>query len=797
MGDGLNVEGAALIARDARLHLALAAAQLGVGGKPRDAERAALEPACLNGCVDRRAVGIEHDSELRATQPDAHVGPELGVARLYRAVDPLEAIFGTEVELAVEPTAIERHRAEEPALDDVERAVGSRAADVQPRDLNARGAARRQQDRTFAVECAQQRLALRGEGIAARIGSQLRGHVAQAHRRVGRCEPQVERGSADIPVEFEAYGTVAALLPRSFEAERPVTASETVAAQGQVGRGQHQVTEIKHAVRPALQPGGDARQAAGERAEEGVVQPHDLRRAGADNARAAPAGTGHHPQTRLHIDDAQTGDQVATQTAGQADFVIAGAQVEHQADLSRQPVGGEAQIVAGDERRRDAQRPVHGQVAEDAARDIADPGHARGGEAHRYRHGRGRQPPAARCARNLEPRLVEGEAIGSQPVIVARGRERAVEDHPRLDIATVHVGEQRLWLEQSRAHPHRAVGRTCQIDHAFRFDRDGARADRQITVELAIIERSRPGDRDRGRSQPLDLALRQRAERKPPAERIGAAGVPQLQVDDADAIRLRQRDTGPAFPVALSVDAQLQRLGDAGQPRQHAIGPAPRLHVDVEAAFGFGDVEFRAQHVAALDQCDQIDHRTTRSDIGAARDSAGARDAGDGGTDIDAIDAQRPDADIEAGQDRPRAPGRLQCGQAAERRARDVEFFDRQPVVQPGEGPPVERRFRRAEELTLCVGERHIDQPCFGKDRSFDASDAVAQAVGGLHRGDAIDDPAVTDARIEHHQRGGEQSEQQRETARHAARPGIGAAHLNLGYRRRIDVVQNACPSET
>ena len=83
------------------------------------------------------------------------------------------------------------------------------------------------------------------------------------------------------------------LPPAADKVEGPVAPPDRLAGQADIGAGQHQAAEMEDAVGPALQIGGQVRQAARQRTEKGVVKPPDLRLTASDDTRAMAVRTGH------------------------------------------------------------------------------------------------------------------------------------------------------------------------------------------------------------------------------------------------------------------------------------------------------------------------------------------------------------------------------------------------------------------------------------------------------------------------------------------------------------------------
>ena len=213
----------------------------------------------------------------------------------------------------------------------------------------------------------------------------MKPHILQPQGVIGPAELKVERRAFDAAVELHRDGAILRLLAGAGEDEGTVTAAVAIADQLDRRASEHQIAEMEDTVGRAFQPSDDTRQSPGQTAEEAIVEADHLRAAIADHPRAAPTRARHHAQPRGNVDDAEARDQIAAQRAVQADLIDAGAQIDEQADPAGQLVGAQAKVVAGERRGCHAQDAVDRQIAQDSAGDIADAGHARGGEADRER----------------------------------------------------------------------------------------------------------------------------------------------------------------------------------------------------------------------------------------------------------------------------------------------------------------------------------------------------------------------------------------------------------------------------
>jgi hypothetical protein len=189
------------------------------------------------------------------------------------------------------------------------------------------------------------------------------------------------RSSVGLSILPSSHGPIALLASAALEMEASVASPVAVAGKANLRRRQDEIGEMQDAVRRALQIGGDARQATGEAAEEGVVEPHHLRGPLPDHARTVPARTGDDAQRGFHVDDAEPRDQVAAKRAVNADLKLPGLEIQLKVDAPAQLVRPQHEVVPRYNLCRDAQPPVDRQVSENTAGDIAHTGYARGGEA--------------------------------------------------------------------------------------------------------------------------------------------------------------------------------------------------------------------------------------------------------------------------------------------------------------------------------------------------------------------------------------------------------------------------------
>jgi len=710
-----------------------------------------------------------------------HLAAEPRAARVDMALDALHIARRAEQQLARQAAAVERQPAREAALDDIQRAGRARAAHVDPREGDLRGAAGGQEDIARRLERPQPRAAGGGEGEALRGRIEMRAHLRQPHRGVGRSEQQVDRRMVDLPVELERQRAVARLRAPPLEMETAVAAAIAGAREAQRWRGEDQVGEMQHAVRRPLQRGADARQATGEAAEEGVVEPHHPRLALPDDAGAMPARPRHDAQGGGDVDHAEAGDQIAPERAVDADLIVAGREIEQQIDPPGELVRLHAQIVAGDELAGDAQHAVDRQVAQHAARHVAHPGHARGGEMDRQADRRFRETTLPRRPRLIEAGVVEGEAGRGEAIIETGGGEGPVEHRAQFHVASGHVREQGGGLEQSRAQADVAESARAEIERAGGVHRQRRRAQREIARQPPVGERRAAVHRDTRRGQSSELATRHRRGDEIAGERIGALAVAERQVDHARAAGIGKRMAVPARPAPRAADLQPQRLADAAEPRQHAILHATRADGDVEPVAIRLGVDPQPQRVAALHHRREIDQRAPGMDIGAAPDAAIARDPGDAAIDIQAIDPQPPDANIEIGKQRPLLRARPGMGPFGEGRGGDIQRGDVEPVGEPAQRRPAQPGDRRGENETVEIVDAHVAQHRAAVDRPVDPPDREAQPARRAHRRDPVRHPAVPHVGIDHQHRRAEDRQRGRD------KPG--------DPLRRPP--QNACPSET
>ena len=135
-----------------------------------------------------------------------------------------------------------------------------------------------------------------------------------------------------------------------------------------------------------------------------------------------------------------------------------------------------------------------------------------------------------------------------------------------------------------------------------------------------------------------------------------------------------------------------------GQAGDHAVGgPSTAARQPELVAIGLG-VEIDHHPVVRGRESTRLDHRAAAMNVGLGGEPDHLLMTGDRLAELEPIDAQRPDMDVEAGQDRP-AGLALQLGQAIEDQQRRGQAGDVELVVRPGEGVPVEADLGRFEEL--------------------------------------------------------------------------------------------------
>ena len=441
-------------------------------------------------------------------------------------------------------------------------------------------------------------------------------HVAQAHRRIGRGQQQVERRPVDPPVQHHLDRAIAALPPAADKVEGPVAPPDRLAGQADVGAGQHQAAEMEDAVGPALQIGGQVRQAARQRMEKGVVEPPDLRLAAPDDTRAMAVRTRHGGQPRLHIDDAEAGDEVTLERAVQPDVIAPVGQVDAQVQPSRQLVGAQRQSLPHDLARGDAQVARRRQPVKDSPRRFPHAGHARRGEAHRQGQGPAAlQSALARRHGLLEPGLVEREAGRRHPIVECRPLERPVEPQRHGDRLSAHVAEQRLGPDEPGVDAHPLEPVRAQIDHPPRLHTQCGRSQHQRAVQLAVGKIGLSGDDDARRGQPLEPSMQHQRRRDLSRQGIAPRLGRQAKIDRALSADPAFRHAVPARPASRPGDVERDGRADAHGLCQHAVLRPPGLDRQVETVVIGPRVEMQAQPVAARHHAVQHHDRTTVANV--------------------------------------------------------------------------------------------------------------------------------------------------------------------------------------
>jgi hypothetical protein len=709
----------------------------------------------------------------------------------------------TGLEASVEAAAGDCELTGEAARVGAKRAGRDGVRDVDRGDLDSGRLARRQEDGPVRGEGAERRSARGAVGEALRHGIEVQEDVRKAHRLVRRGEADDQLGLVDAAVEAEGEGAVGRLAAGAFEEEGALAAAEAVAGQGDGGGPQLQIAEVEDEVVAADEVGLDIREAAREAGEEFVVEAADPGLALAGDQRAVAAGVGHHLQLAGYVDQAEAGDEVAGEAARDDDSILAVDQVDEEAELALQFVGGEGQAFAGEQLLGDLELALDAEVGEDPAGDVADSGHPAGGEQDRDGDRRLGQAAAAFGADVLEAGLVEGDSRRGEAVDEGGSGEGAVEKGEGADLLAGHVREHGGRTEQVGADADCAEGAPGEVDCAFCLELQRGRAERQAAVELAVGEGGLGGDQDDGRGEPRLLAGPERRRGGPAGEAETALVGGELQLGGAAAGDVEKRGSGPGAPAAVAFDGEADRALGAEHRACDASGGGGKADVEVEmVAVGLG-VEVQAELVAAaLDGRVEADEGSAGADLHFAGEAADAGLAGHRGVDPDLGDIEMADVDVEAGEDRPRLLRRHQLGQAVEEDEIGIEPVDRQAVGHPGERVPVRLDQRGLGEQPLGVVEPDVAKPRVVPDRAFDPADADLEARGRRHRGDAIGDEAVAgggveqnrDDRGDHDEGEGEADDELGEAAH---RPAVKAAPLGRGRRGFLVVHQNAWPRET
>src|SRR5205085_4414731 len=209
-------------------------------------------------------------------------------------------------------------------------------------------------------------------GEALGDGVKIKENVGEAHRLVRGGEADDHLRRVDGAVGAEGEGAVGRLAARAFEEETALAAAEAVAGERDGGGLELQVAEVEDEVVAADEIGLDVRQAARQAGEELVVEAADPGLALAGDEGAVAAGVGHDPQFADHVDQAEPRDQIAGEAAGDHHVVFAVHEVDEEAELALQFVGGEGEALAGEELLRDLELLLDQEGGEVPDGDVAD-----------------------------------------------------------------------------------------------------------------------------------------------------------------------------------------------------------------------------------------------------------------------------------------------------------------------------------------------------------------------------------------------------------------------------------------
>ena len=105
--------------------------------------------------------------------------------------------------------------------------------------------------------------------------------------------------------------------------------------------------------------------------------------------------------------------------------------------------------------------------------------------------------------------------------------------------------------------------------------------------------------------------------------------------------------------------------------------------------------------------------------------------------------------DVVARQQRPRLARRDQLRQPVEDDEVGTQIVDDEAVPEEIERPPVHVDLGRFGEQPVGIVEPHVLQLGLAPDRAVDPADADAQARGGRHRRDPVDDQPVAGLGVE------------------------------------------------
>ena len=315
IGQRRESEGGATAAGESGADLPDAVDQLGIGGQPGKRDRAERDAAPIDGAVDGGAIVGEDDGAVGAAAANREGILEHGAVGGEVRVDPLRLPRRREVERAGQRSVGEQQAAPEAAGQGGQAAGRVRAAGIERGNGDRRRRTIRQQDLAVGGEWTQPRAAAGAVIVARGDRIEQQAHVGDAHRLVRTGEQQVDLRSLDMAVEDQLERAVFGLAAAGDDVEGAVLQPLAGAGQPQLGRIELQVGEVDNAVAAALEVGGQRRQAAGQVAEEAIVETADPRLAGADDVRALPARSGFDAEVGGDIDDAEAGDQVALHRA--------------------------------------------------------------------------------------------------------------------------------------------------------------------------------------------------------------------------------------------------------------------------------------------------------------------------------------------------------------------------------------------------------------------------------------------------------------------------------------------------
>ncbi|PAV67359.1 hypothetical protein WR25_10346 [Diploscapter pachys] len=779
---GLYVERAPPRSGDRRTNFARAATQLGVPRKAREAQPPLSQPLPRCGRVDRRARRIEQQRRLQMPTPQRRTR-QLRISRIQAHHDLLHRAHRVEAQRTRQAAARHRQRALEPARRHREPTRCNRAAHRQPVDeQHVVDARRQQQDAPRPRERPQPRSALRLDVEAGRRRVEVQSHLAQPHRRIGRGEDDIERRPIDLPVQPQhRHRAVARMPPGRVDMERLVVAAITAAPQRQQRRRQHQIGKADRPVGRALQRRDDARQTAGQRAQEAVVEPHDLRDPTPDDARALAARLRHDAQIGSDVHDAQPLDVQPPERPVQPRLVSPGRQIQRHHDPPVELVRSQPQRIRGQQRSRQPHRPVEAEIAQDAARDVAHTRHLRRDEARRHRQHTAAQSSAARQPHPAHAGPVDRQLVGAQAIVELRGAEPAIQHRAQHDAAAAHRRDHCGGAQKPRLDPHVAPGRCAEIDHPGRRHRQRRAAQRQRAVEPPVGEGRRACDPHAWAGQPLDDRAGPSRRRHLAPQRIAAGIRRQREVDRPCRTDTSDGAPTPMRPAALAVDVQPHRPPHAEAAREHTGRSAGCAHVDIEPVTIRRGIDPHRQPIGPRDHRAEPHEGTSVTNIRPPRDPPDPRRAEHRLREHQSIDTQIVDRDIKIGQDRSALRVCPRMRRVEQHRLPHRQPPDHQPMPHPRPGPPIEIDRWRLQQQSIEIVDSHIGQPRPAIQRPVDPPDREAQPVRGAHRRNPLRDPAMADAGVDQRQRGDEHRHQRGDAQ---PQPAQGAP-------------QNACPSDT